>query len=545
MKTKIFLITLYLMISAVSFSQPTPSLILFDTAFTNSNASKSFYLKNIYEKTISVNNIRTLTSNFSFLNTPFVLNPNDSILITVNFKSNQNVTHYDFLILENSGIRFPLIYQLIATAKYPDALYSFTQNLYDEALKTALRTFTTTGYISLGYNTARDKMFETVDDYGGDTIECVYTGIKIYAVNRTQAQNQGFNTEHTYPQSFFNENEPMRSDLYHLYPTENNANNVRSNYAFGNVVSNITWTQGGSKLGQDYENQIVFEPRNVHKGNVARSLFYFTVKYSNLGGFMSGKQETALRQWNLLDTVDARERLRNDRIQSFQNVRNPFIDHPELIDRIKSTFSTIPNIARPKISASPFSIKYDTLAANDTASYYLAVFNYGTGNLNISSVTSSIPQFTVENYPSVLQEKSSGYIKIKFRPSETNQTYNGVLNIQNSDSAITVNLTGFSNSSVGISRISDKLPDNYRLYQNYPNPFNPSTYILFDLPENVFAELKIFDLAGREISNILQHNLNAGSYSVNWNASSVPSGIYIYRLKAGKFTETRKMILIK
>lgn len=545
MKTKVSLITLYLMISAVSFSQPTPSSILFDTAFTNSNASKSFYLKNIYGKTISVNNIRTLTGNFSFLNTPFVINPNDSILITVIFKSNQNVTHNDFLILENSGIRFPLIFQLTATAKYPDALYSFTQNLYDEALKTALRTFTTTGYISLGYNTARDKMFETVDDYGGDTIECVYTGIKIYAVNRTQAQNQGFNTEHTYPQSFFNENEPMRSDLYHLYPTENNANNVRSNYAFGNVVSNITWTQGGSKLGQDYENQIVFEPRNVHKGNVARSLFYFTVKYTNLGGFMSGKQETALRQWNLLDTVDARERLRNDRIQSFQNVRNPFIDHPELIDRIKSTFSTIPNIARPKISAAPFSIKYDTLSANDTASYYLAVFNYGTGNLNISSVTSSIPQFTVENYPSVLQEKSSGYIKIKFRPSETNQTYNGVLNIQNSDSAISVNLTGFSNSSVGISRISDNLPDNFRLFQNYPNPFNPTTTIRFDLPENVFVELKIFDLAGREISNILQHNLNAGSYSVNWNASSVPSGIYIYRLKAGKFTETRKMILIK
>lgn len=80
-------------------------------------------------------------------------------------------------------------------------------------------------------------MFETIDDYGGDTIECVYTGRKIRATNRTEAQNQNFNTEHTWPQSFFNELEPMRSDLYHLYPTDETANNVRSNFDFGRALT--------------------------------------------------------------------------------------------------------------------------------------------------------------------------------------------------------------------------------------------------------------------------------------------------------------------
>ena len=438
----------------------------------------------------------------------------------------------------------------MATAKYPDALYSFTQGLIDEPLKTALRTFTTTGYITLGYNTARDHMYGTIDHYESpDTLECVYTGRRAYVKTRAQATAQGFNCEHTYPQGFFNSADPMVSDIFHLYPTDDAANNARGNYPFGLPITNITYNVGGSKLGKDSQNETVFEPRDVHKGNVARSLFYFSVKYAgNYGGFMTAKQEGILRQWNVFDTVDAKERLRNTRIKSFENVYNPFIDHPELVDRIKSTYSVIPTMNKPEITASPLNVVYDTLAANDTASFYVAVLNYGTGNLSINSVTSSIPQFIVESVPSSIPQNELQYIKVKFKPSEINQTYSGVLSIQNPDSNITVNLLGFSNMQTGITTISTLVPDELTLMQNYPNPFNPDTKIRFAVPSKLsgsFVALRIYDIMGREVAIPVSMNLNAGYYETDFNASNLSSGVYFYRLTSGSFTDTRKLTVIK
>jgi len=533
-------------------AQINPVIVTTDTTITKNEITKSFYFKNPSNKTVQIINIRTLTQQFYFTTAPFSLNPYDSALVTIKFKSKHNITYRDFFIFENRGLNSPVIYYLTGTAKYPDTLYRFTQGLIDEPLKTALRTFTTTGYISLGYNTARDKMFETIDDYGGDTIECVYIGRKIKATNRTEAQNQNFNTEHTLPQSFFNSNEPMVSDLYHLYPTDAAPNSARSNYAFGLPVTNITYNVGGSKLGKDSEGETVFEPRDVHKGNVARSLFYFCVKYpGGIGGYMSTKQENILRNWNNSDTVNTREMLRNDRISTFQKVRNPFIDHPELVERIKSTFTIIPNITKPEISASPFNAVYDTLAANDTMSYYIAVMNYGTGNLIINSAASSIPQFIVESVPASVPQYEMRYIKVKFRPSEINQTYNGILTIQNPDSTITVSLKGFSNSQTGINKISSDIPDEFNLYQNYPNPFNPETKIRFDISQteirklNTVTELVIFDITGRQVTKPVKQHLEPGKYEISFDGSKLNSGIYFYRLTAGNHVFTKKMILLK
>jgi endonuclease I len=388
-------------------------------------------------------------------------------------------------------------------------------------------------------------MFETVDDYGGDTIECVYSGTKVVAANRTSAQNQGFNTEHTWPQSFFSENEPMKSDIFHLYPTLEEPNNRRANFPFGIVVGTPTYQVNGSKLGVDFENQTVFEPRDVHKGNVARSLFYFAVKYGNQGGYMGGKQENVLRLWNTTDPVNTREMSRNDKIKTFQNNRNPFIDHPEFIDRIKSTYSTILNVPRPKTSAAPFTVKYDTLARNDTASYYLAIFNYGTGNGSISNVTSSNGVFTVESFPTSVAQNSFSYAKIKFRPNANNQTFTGTLTISASDTTLTVNLTGYSNNLSGITTVSSQVPDKFALMQNYPNPFNPTTKINFAVPYRSFVILKVFDMNGKEVAELVNGMQNAGTYAYEFDGANLPSGTYFYKLEATDFVSTKKLILIK
>ena len=531
------LIILVTIFAGTAFSQTT---VKFDSSLTNTNATKTFYVRNPTNKILQITSLRTLTSKFYFNISPFNINPLDSLPVTVYFRTNQNLTYRDFLIFECRGYRQSLLYYSLAIAKYPDAAYNFTQGLIDEPLKTALRNFTTTGYVSLGYNTARDKMFETVDDYNNtDTIECVYIGRKIHAANRTEAQNLGFNTEHTYPQSFFNQNEPMRSDLFHLYPTDNEPNNRRSNYPYGFVVSNITWDSAGSKLGKDYTGEIVFEPRNVHKGNVARSVFYFCVKYiaSIDTTFMSAKFENVLRQFNILDTVNAHERSRNVSINSFQHVRNPFIDHPEFIDRMNSCYRVSPTVLKAKISASPFNVVYDTLGANDTASYYVAVMNYGTTALNVTSATSNLSQFIVESFPSSVPAGELRFIKIKFKPTAQSQTYNGLLTIQNSDSTLTVNLKGFSNSSIGIRNVSGEVPGEYKLFQNYPNPFNPMTIIGYSLIANNKVRLIIYDINGKEIAELVNENQNTGTYEVSFDASLLSSGIYYYKLTAGSFAD--------
>jgi photosystem II stability/assembly factor-like uncharacterized protein len=89
------------------------------------------------------------------------------------------------------------------------------------------------------------------------------------------------------------------------------------------------------------------------------------------------------------------------------------------------------------------------------------------------------------------------------------------------------------------------VPVKFALYQNYPNPFNPTTIISFSLPSKLFVSLKIFDAMGREVSTIVSKELSAGSHSRQWNAVTMSSGIYFYRLKAGFFTETKKLLLLR
>ncbi len=103
-----------------------------------------------------------------------------------------------------------------------------------------------------------------------------------------------------------------------------------------------------------------------------------------------------------------------------------------------------------------------------------------------------------------------------------------------------------SNSVVGIQNQNGLFsPHRFYLSQNYPNPFNPETVIRFSLPEKGFANIKIYNSLGKEVSVLVNQSLNAGSYEVEWNASALPSGIYFYRLSAGEFSETKKMNLIK
>ena len=94
-------------------------------------------------------------------------------------------------------------------------------------------------------------------------------------------------------------------------------------------------------------------------------------------------------------------------------------------------------------------------------------------------------------------------------------------------------------------KYTSTMPDKFRLHQNYPNPFNPTTTISFDLPEQSHVTLKVYNILGQEIATLINEVKQAGSYKETFDASSLSSGVYIYKLSAGTYTSSKKMILIK
>jgi hypothetical protein len=186
-------------------------------------------------------------------------------------------------------------------------------------------------HVRFDYGTARDVMYAHVDGNDG-VVKDRYTGRNAPVKERNALeQEHKLNAEHTRPQSQGVGKTAARTDLHHLFPTDAEANNKRGNLPFGDVVT-VVWEKSGSKLGYDANGALVFEPPNDHKGDVARALFYVSAVY---GLKVPPDEEKVIRAWHRRDPVDEGERQRNDRVALHQENRNPFVDDPDLVDRIE------------------------------------------------------------------------------------------------------------------------------------------------------------------------------------------------------------------
>jgi hypothetical protein len=146
----------------------------------------------------------------------------------------------------------------------------------------------------------------------------------------------GMNAEHSWPQSFFNKAAPMKSDLHHIFPTFITVNGMRGSEPFAVVSHAVYQTNSGSKLGSEG-----FEPCDAVKGDIARAILYFVVRYydKNIRDGVSYKDFWTSRvpmflEWDRRDPPDANEKRRNDLIERYQSNRNPFVDDTTLAARI-------------------------------------------------------------------------------------------------------------------------------------------------------------------------------------------------------------------
>jgi len=101
------------------------------------------------------------------------------------------------------------------------------------------------------------------------------------------------------------------------------------------------------------------------------------------------------------------------------------------------------------------------------------------------------------------------------------------------------------NGASSVEKINSTVPVEFELSQNYPNPFNPTTIINFSVPKTGFVTIKVYDLLGREVSKLVNENKPAGNYSVEFNAAKLVSGVYFYRIQAGEFIQTKKLLYLK
>ncbi|MCB0501523.1 MAG: endonuclease [Bacteroidetes bacterium] len=195
----------------------------------------------------------------------------------------------------------------------------------------------------LTYSQAREKMYSYTENFN-DTVECIYSGYKRYNPRGNGVSVlDPINTEHSVPQSYYNDSEPMRSDMHILFPAYDDWNSLRSNYKYKEIPDNETdqWILNTSSTGSipssnidaysEFDNKNFdqsWEPREIRKGDIARAVFYFYTMYPNYDMQVIGDRATFCN-WHENDLPDAREISRNAGIISFQRNTNPFIDHPE------------------------------------------------------------------------------------------------------------------------------------------------------------------------------------------------------------------------
>jgi hypothetical protein len=198
--------------------------------------------------------------------------------------------------------------------------------------------------------------------------------------------------------------------------------------------------------------------------------------------------------------------------------------------------------------------KLSNIQPGDSLSFWLRKTGGFLDNftVKISTTDPTVAGLNVLVYANTFQPFDSGWVQYKFDIGSLvppgYYIYIGfrewVLNPVSEGASFSLDLVSSTAQVIGI-RNENITASTYKLNQNYPNPFNPSTSIEFAVAGKGFVSLKVFDILGKEVATLVNEVKDAGTYSLNFNAAKLTSGVYFYRLQTDKFTDMKSMVLVK
>jgi len=510
----------------ISFNQ---AAITFDNAIANQDYIQSLRIYN--DNNIS-QEITILHQNkaFSLSDTLFTLAPNDSIDIQVVFNGKHNIAYKDIFYFLNSDNQTPSFLKANIPVNYTEDLYLSTYNKWDSELRNEIFNLIN-NHTSLGYTGARQAMFGSIDNVDG-WVECVYTGRMVETNTIPDVNTTHMNTEHTWPQSKGAAG-VAKSDLYHLYPVDEYANNIRGNLPFGNVTNGQNWENSGSKRGYDDNSVLVFEPRDIHKGNVARAMIYFAIRYDNPFAPFFDIQEDTLKEWNKQYPVTEIEAQRNNAIAALQHKRNPFIDHPEFVERL---YSIANPTDRPQIATYFFPL-------TDINAYYgenisIPIANFGNAALQINSVVPNNNLCSVIDYPNLIEPYDCGTININI--SAIAGETSSVISINSSTGVYQITIN-YQETAVDINILKPQ----YFQVAIYPNPISSIANIEITSNKETLEPIFIsaYNIKGQKIDSWSYKN--AKKADIVFDQSKYSNGIYFLKIKQAEQEQIKKIIIIK
>ena len=383
----------------------------------------------------------------------------------------------------------------------------------------------------------------TATPSGGFRMSCSgYSGANV--------EGDCYNREHSVPQSWFgasasNASAGPESDFHHIFPTDRIVNAERGNYIYGEVANATYTSQNGSKKGSSAmagftDGTIVFEPLNEYKGDVARAFLYFVTRYEeNMTGWPGGTEGgqafdpttypsvdvpylKLMLKWHTQDPVSQKEIDRNNAAYAYQSNRNPFVDHPEYVDRIWN--SNCPGLAALPVNMVFFGGK---LHGNKVSLEWIAENEVNFARFDVERSFNGI------HYSKIGQVNAS---------NARNYSYN-----DNAD-AITGRRVYYRLKKIdkdGNYKYSDvftlHIPSNVK-FNLYPNPASNYTKVQFSSNVAGKVTLQVTDMLG----SLLQQQtiaVNQGSFQLN--TTSLSTGTYIVKMVYNGETYLQKLIVTK
>ncbi|MEM9052945.1 MAG: endonuclease [Bacteroidota bacterium] len=464
------------------------------------------------------------SSPFEVIDAPSSIPANGSVSIEIQFDPIHNIDHNTELIVKTSGDRGSISIDLRGVCEYPGNYYDLTHDLLDDDLKEAFQDILNDGTTELSYGGARDEMFMEIDNQrvnGQGSVENrltrAYLGTDAvgYSSRQDAQSNYGLNTEHTFPQGQFNSNFPMQSDIHHLFPTDGDANSARGSLRFGNVVSGVDWSEGGSQRGFNSSGEQVFEPRDGQKGRSARAILYFLLRYQNFGGHVSADMESTVIDWHNQFPPNEIDVQRSEDIFAVQGSRNPLADYPQFVNRIFSfrTDEDRPNIGELVVSDEEVSFG---LVQGDEVTYNVILTNIGERFFNVSSVDVAGTGFSLIDDQAdsfVILPGESSSIQVQFDPNLLEGLGSGNLTFNTNLDAfpsITIPL-----SAEGLLALQDLSDLDIVMY---PNPAREEFYLKGNSSD--IDDVIILDMMGRVVK---EFSNSQTSYPLN----SLENGVYL------------------